>query len=113
MGSSKIVGWVLLFLGLLIISYSLYSSYQIFTGEKQAPEIFATEESSEELSQEGIKIPLPGMEVEFPLPEQLQKIFSLGLLSPKIFNLVSWSIWASLLIFGGSIISSLGIKLIK
>lgn len=106
---SKIFGWILLFLGLLIISYSLYSSYQIFTGKENVPQIFTTKEGLGE----GIKIPFPGKEVEIPIPEQLQKILSSGFLSPKILNLISWSIWASILIFAGSKISSLGIQLIK
>lgn len=106
---SKIFGWILLFLGLLIISYSLYSSYQIFTGKENVPQIFVAEEGL----REGIKIPFPGKEVEIPIPEQLQKILSSGFLSPKILNLISWSIWASILIFAGSRISSLGIQLIK
>lgn len=111
MESSKIAGYVLLLGGLLMIFYSLYSSYQIFTGKNLAPEIF----SEKEEAQKEIKVPVPGTEteVEVPLPEQLQKILAGGFFPPKIFNLISWSIWTGILIFGGGKVSSLGIKLIK
>ena len=38
---TKIFGWLFLIMGILIITYSLFSSYNIFTGKSQAPEIFS------------------------------------------------------------------------
>jgi hypothetical protein len=46
------------------------------------------------------------------LAEQLKEIFPKESLT-KISNLIVWSILAWILIFGGSQISSLGIKLLK
>ena len=37
---AKIAGWLLLLVGLVIIIYGLYSSFGIFTGKTEAPEIF-------------------------------------------------------------------------
>ncbi len=98
----KIIGWVLLLLGLIIIFYSLYSSYNIFTTKTQAPEIFSVAEKEgittgtiEEMVQQQLKGVLPTESV-------------IGLL-----NLIAWSIFAGILIFGGGQVAGLGIRLVK
>lgn len=109
MGSiKKILGLILLFLGLAIIFYSLYSSFNIFTGKTPAPEIFSA-------SVEGY-----GVEGEGDIQAQIQQMISeqlKGMLPvdsfPMLLNLIAWSIFAGILIFGGAQISSSGIKLIK
>ena len=105
----KILGLVLLFLGLAIILYSLYASYNIFTAKTAAPEIFKVET--------GLSI-VPGATQD--LQAQLQKMIQeqlKGMLPadtiPQFFNLTTWSIFAGILIFGGAQIAGLGIKLIK
>jgi len=40
----KIFGWILLILGVLIILWGIWSSYQIFNNQKPVPEIFAIEQ---------------------------------------------------------------------
>ena len=104
----KILGLILLFLGLIIILYSLYSSFDIFTAKTSAPEIFKTEETT--LSQKGGQ----GVEaqVQQMISEQLKGMLPVDSL-PTLLNLVAWSILAGILIFGGAQISSLGIKLIS
>ncbi|RLC34694.1 MAG: hypothetical protein DRZ76_02170 [Candidatus Nealsonbacteria bacterium] len=98
----KIIGWILLFLGLIIIFYALYSSYGIFSAKTQVPEIFSIVEKEsvsagtiEEVVQQQLKGVLPTESI-------------VGLL-----NLIAWSIFAGILIFGGAQVASLGIKLIK
>lgn len=111
----KIIGWVLLVSGLIIIFWALYSSYNIFTVKAPVPEIFKIEReieiperdkttptSPEELQEEMKKI----------IQEQIKEIIPPEFLS-KLLNLISWSIFAGILIFGGSKISGIGIKLIK
>lgn len=97
----KIMGWALLFLGLIIIFFSLYSSYNVFTAKASTPEIFIVEEGGGTASQmqDIIQQQLKGM-----LPTES----IIGLL-----NLIAWSIFAGILIFGGGQIAGLGIKLIK
>lgn len=89
------------FLGVAIIIYSLYSSYIIFTAKKPAPEIFEIVQQEQ-----------TGTAIEQQLQEMLGKMLPaesiIGLL-----NLIAWLIFASILIFGGSKISGLGIRLIK
>ena len=104
----KILGLILLFVGLIIILYSLYSSFNIFNAKTSAPEIFKTEETT--LSQKGGQ----GIEaqVQQMISEQLKGMLPAGSF-PQLLNLIAWSIFAGILIFGGSQISTLGIKLIK
>lgn len=107
MSIAKIFGWLLLLVGLAVIVYSLYSSYSIFAVKKSAPEIFETNE--ENLQQ-------VGSSVEEMLQEQVKGI--VGQILPDnsitgLLNLIAWSIFAGILIFGGGKISGLGIRLIK
>jgi hypothetical protein len=85
----KILGLILLFIGL-------------------ATEIFKTAESKSVL-------PVENQEIQ----DQLQKLVQdqlKGMLPansiPQLLNLISWSILATILIFGGGQIASLGIKLL-
>lgn len=114
--ATKIFGWGLLILGLLIICWTLYSSYNIFTGKGAVPPLFKTE--TEQISAqipEGQFSASPGEIQEQAgkiLGEQLKAILPAETL-PKTLNLIVWSILAGILIFGGSQISSLGIKLLR
>lgn len=111
MKSKKIIGWALLTVGLIIIFYSLYSSYNIFTAKAAAPEIFKVVEKEEVLSQKG-EVQDPQAQVEKMIEEQLRGMIPVETL-PTLLNLISWSIFAAILIFAGAQITSLGIKLIK
>jgi len=108
----KIFGWVLLIAGLLIIFWSLYSSFNIFTGKTPAPEIFKIEEKKEVLLPQKGEVQDLQAQLEKMIGEQLKEMLPIDFL-PKLFNLIVWSILAGILIFGGAQIASLGIKLIK
>lgn len=99
MDYSKIAGWLILIAGITIIGWTLVTSYNIFTGEATLPEFFEITES----------------EIEELTPE-LQAVIT-GVIPvdsiTNLFNLIVWSMLAFILIFGGSQISILGIKLIK
>jgi len=116
MGSeAKIFGWVLLLAGVVIIGWTLYFSYNIFTGKTAVPEIFIIEAKEVQVPTKG-KIPTSPTEIQEQigkmLGEQLTGILPTDVL-PKMLNLGVWAMLAGLLIFGGSQISNLGIKLIK
>lgn len=112
----KILGWVLLLAGLVIIFTSLYFSYRFFTSEAKAPEIFKLEQKTESLSEQSKTIPTSPealqKEMQKMIEQQLKEIIPPEFLS-KLLNLISWSIFAGILIFGGSRISGIGIRLIK
>ena len=103
----KTLGLILLVLGIVIICYSLYSSFNIFTAKTAAPDIFKLE--TQALSQktgQGIETQIQDM-----IGEQLKGILPTDSIS-SMLNLVAWSIFAGILIFGGAQIAGLGIKLI-
>lgn len=104
----KFSGLFLLLLGLIVIFYSIFSSYNIFTARALPPEIFKVE--IETPSQKGAGS-IEG-QIEEMIGEQLKDILPVGSVS-TLLNLISWSIFAGILIFAGAQISSLGIKLIK
>ena len=111
--SKKIVGWMLLSLGVIIIFWALFTSYSIFTGRTNPPELFQTSEvilsdKSETLTtQEELE-----REMERMIGEQISGMIPKGAVT-DILNLMAWSIMAGIMIFGGARISEIGIKLIK
>jgi len=118
MDFKKIVGWLLLIAGLTIISYSLLASFNIFSGENPAPEIFsisaepATPSPLSQSQQGAFSIQDVQNQMRKIIREQLKEFIPSDFL-PTLFNLISWSIFAGILIFAGSQIAGLGIKLIK
>jgi len=110
MDYSKIIGWPVFLLGLLLIGWTLMMSYNIFTAKAETPEFF--EMPKEEVSAE--KGTAQGLEAQFEemIGEQIKGIIPIDTL-PSFLNLAVWSMLAFILIFGGTQISSLGIKLIK
>jgi len=114
---TKIVGWVTFSAGILIISFALYSSYNIVTAKSSVPEFFKIEEKVTQapVTQNG-KLPTSPealqQEIGKMIGEQLKGILPVDTI-PKILNLAVWSVLAWILIFGGAQISNLGIKLLK
>lgn len=97
----KILGLVLLLLGLVLIGWTLYHSYNVFTGKAAAPDIFSAPEAMQ-LQPE--QVPEEGLGEFFPVdPDAL----------PEALNMFAWGLLAFVLIFGGSQIAGLGIKLMK
>jgi len=103
----KIFGWVLLIIGVAIIIWTLYSSYNIFTGKTNIPESFSSPKETYQKPAEGIEAQMREM-----MGEQLKAILPVDTF-PKLLNLIIWAILAGILTFGGAQISSIGIKLIK
>lgn len=115
MNFTKIFGWVLLIVGVIIIGWTLYSSYNIFSGKVTAPEIF--EMQKEEVKVLSSKEKISGIQdiqvqLEEMIAEQLKGILPVDTI-PKMLNLIAWSILAGILIFGGSQISNIGVKIIE
>ena len=120
MNIRKLSGWLLLIIGLSIIFFALYSSYNIFITKKAVPEIFqfSKEETVLENNQEvqGSQKIEEALDIEEDIKknieEQMESIFPAEVIS-KFFNLIAWAIFVGILIFGGTQISGLGIRLIK
>ena len=109
MNSKKIFGWLLLIVGLMIIFCSLYFSFNIFIDKAQAPEIFKLEENNQKKILEGIDMQ---EQMEEMVENQIKKMIPSEFIS-KLLNLISWSIFAGILIFAGSRVAGIGVKLIR
>lgn len=111
MSITKIIGWVTFLAGVSIILFTLYSSYNIFTGKMDVPQIFGMEEKAVTT---GIKSGTPKTpeDISGAMMEQLKAIFPTDAI-PKFLNLSIWMMLAGILIFGGTQVAGLGIKLIK
>ncbi len=106
----KIVGWLLLTIGVLLIIWGIWSSYEIFTAKKLPYEIFKAQETQEvSLEQEEGS---PEEQMQQVIKEQLGEMLPSGFL-PKLFNLIAWSVFVGILVFAAGKISILGINLLK
>ena len=111
---NKIIGYILLVLGLIIVFFTLYQSYNIFNDKISAPIIFKTQITQQKSKANN------QLNLQEQMQEQVQKVINSQISEllpidtlPKILNLFSWSILAGILIFGGGQIAIIGIKLIK
>jgi len=136
---SKVVGWILLIAGALMIFWGVFASYDIFMGKKQAPMVFTSStinEEAVETTDNNKKAADTGktdlekyknidpQNLQNVQTDQMQNLVAesltkqLGKMMPadsitKIMNLSSWSMFVFILIYAGSKIASLGIKLVK
>lgn len=109
MNINKIIGYLLLFVGVAIIAGTLYHSYNIFLNKAAAPEIFKitkTEPFQKTKTQDIQK------QMEEAVKEQISQLLPPDFL-PRILNLIAWSVGAGVLILGAGQIAGLGIKLVK
>lgn len=114
--ATKIIGFLLLFIGVAIIFYALSASYNIFTGKREVPQIFMTTDVAAPGS-EVKAVPINSMEdmqqqMQETMKEQIKNILPKEFIS-KLLNLIAWSIFVTILIFGGTHLAGLGIKLVK
>jgi len=110
----KIFGWILLVIGVLIIVWGIWTSFQIFTAQKPVYEIFEVPTAQESfLGKEKGGI---GAEVQEQMQqvikEQFKEMFPPEFLV-KILNLSAWWIFMMILILGGGKLAVLGITLLK
>jgi hypothetical protein len=111
----NLFGWILLLAGLIMISWIIYSSFNIFTAKTAAPEIFKVKTENQGQAVKG-KTPTTQAELQKQMEnligEQLKTILPLDTL-PKLLNLICWSVFATFLVFAGTHVSGLGIKMLK
>lgn len=103
-----VIGWLLLFTGIIIIGYGLFFTYQIFQGLEPAPQIFTSQIKDE--------VDLPQVKAEGNIEEALIRVFQ-NILPlddiPTFLNILVFSIFIFIVFSGGFKISILGIKLLS
>jgi len=109
---NKIIGIVLLILGLLMIFWSVYVSYNMFQGNRPVPEIFAPEIDSEiEIAKDLTQTQIDE-QIKQTIQEQMANILPQANIY-KLLNLIVWSLFAWIMIIAGAKVSSLGIGMLK
>jgi len=116
MNLGKIFGWILLVAGLALIIWTIYYSFNIFTGKSDTPGpgLFKVENTSP-TDTKGLFDSLLGSVTGGSgniAGTGTNSLFPADFL-PKTLNLAAWSLLAWILISGGAQISNLGIKMIK
>lgn len=106
--TKKIIGWVLLAAGLLIIFSDLYYSINIFTARTAPPSLFGQAVSLEKSQQSGQE----SFNLQKVVSEQLSNFIPQIHVS-KMLNLISWSVFAAILVMIGGKVSFIGISLLK
>ncbi len=112
MNFNKIFGYFLLFLGLVIICWSLYGTYNIFTDKTNPPEIFELSEEKIDISPSSGSLQNREDQIRELIKQQLEGMIPPDSIS-KLLNLISWSIMIGIFVFAASKISSIGIQLIR
>jgi hypothetical protein len=107
----KIFGVILVVIGILIILWGVWESYGIFKGEKAVPQIFKLEAQKQTAGNK-----TSGDQIQQQIQEIVKSQFQ-EIISPQdirqILNLISWSIFAFILISAGGKIAFLGIALLR
>ena len=116
----KIIGWFLLLFGITIVLWTLYYSYNIFSAKALPPKIFNLEENKKaDINQHKNKkieknsiIRAEQNKIQEMVNDHLNKMLPSKYIT-KLLNLISWSIFAGISIFGGGKISEIGINMMK
>ena len=114
--ANKIIGYVLLFVAVLMIAWGFWQSWEVFTAKRPAPEIFKTRTESTKTANTALpKISgLPaGMEEQLGqvLQGQLANILPVSSIA-TILNLTAWSIFMAILAVLAGKLGGLGVKLL-
>ncbi len=106
--TNKVLGYILLTAGLLLIICVMWQTYNIFTDKTSAPLVFKTAASFVDKT--------GSQDIQGQINDAVKKQIG-QLISPdsitKVLNLASWSLLAWILIIAGGTLSGIGVKLIK
>ena len=116
MNLGKIFGWILVVGGVALIVWTLYYSFNIFTGKSDIPGPgffkFETVEKTSAVEGKTSVDSLSPQGLGNVIGDQLKGLMPADFL-PKAINSGIWVLLAWILISGGAQISSLGIKIVK
>jgi hypothetical protein len=102
---NKILGYVLLAIGLVLIAGTLWGSYNILTGKTSAPLVFTTPLSANSSTQIQDQL-------QNAMSQQLSQLMTADAIT-KFLNFSVWLILAWIFIMGGGAISGIGVKLLN
>jgi hypothetical protein len=106
METNKIIGYVLLLIGILLITLPLWQTYNIFTGKSAPAQVFTrpvTLQVDEKASP---------LDIQKQMQNAFINILPIDLINNTL-NLISWLALMWILIYGGGKIADIGVKMIK
>ena len=104
--SNKIIGYVLLVIGLLLIVLPLWQTYGILTGKAVPAQVFARPAALKVNQNVGV------LDVGGQVQNALIKVLPIDLVD-NILNLATWLLLMWILIYGGGKIAEIGVKLLN
>ena len=106
MEKNKIIGYVLLVVGVLMIVVPLWHTYNIFTGKTLPAQVF-TRPASLTINKD-----VSALDVQGQIQNALIKVLPIEFINNTL-NLATWLILGWILIYGGGKIAEIGVKLIN
>lgn len=104
--TNKIIGYVLLAVGLLLIILPLWQTYNIFTGKSTPAQVFMKPIALT------VNDKVSALDVQGQIQNALIKIIPIGFIDNTL-NLTSWLLLMWILIYGGGKIAEIGVKLLN
>lgn len=106
METNKIIGYVLLIIGVLLIALPLWQTYNIFTGKSMPSQVFsrpAVLQINEHVS---------ALDIQGQVQNALIKILPIDFIDNTL-NLMTWLLLMWILIYSGGKIAEIGVKLLN
>ena len=106
METNKIIGYVLLLIGVLLIVMPLWQTYNIFTGATVPSQVFARPVVLK-INENVSPLDIPGQ-----IQNALIRVIPIDFID-NILNLITWLLLMWILIYGGGKIAEIGVKLLN
>jgi|SRR3989344_5516338 len=101
--TKKVIGYILLSSGLVLIALPIWQAYNIFATKQIPVEIIQIPAKSQQSS---------NTDIQQQVENALSKIVPTDSIN-KFFNLISWMILALIFMLGGKAFASIGLKILK
>ena len=101
-----VIGYVLLLIGVLLIAFPLWQTYNIFTGKATPPQVFVRPDVLK-VNNNVSALDIPGQ-----IQNSLIKIIPVDFFDSTL-NLGTWLLLGWILIYGGGKIAEIGVKLVN
>lgn len=109
MSIKTLLGWLLIFSGILLVFWSVQETYNNFTGKSEFPEVFQSEviEEVKETAGNSVEDQMGSI-----IREQIQNMIPQDT-TTKMLNMVAWIMLATFFVFSGSKIVGMGASLLR
>jgi hypothetical protein len=107
----RVLGWVLVFVGLIIVFWDISASYYYFTAKQEFPQVFVlTAVEKKDTPSAGVFDPeaLAGQIIQ----EQIGQLIPANTIS-LLLNMSAWILFATFLVYAGAKVVGLGAGFLK